>query len=274
MPSKHYREGLAMTSTLRFGTEAARRVEAIYRTSDVAAQRAATLRLLDPRPGERVLDAGSGPGFLARSLAEAVGPEGQVVGLDVSEAFIGIAQARCADLPWAGFELGDVRALRQLEDEAFDAAVCTQVLECIPEVDLALNELLRVLRPGGRLLLVDTDWRGALVWHTVDEARMARVLAAWEPHCANPVLPRTLAPALRRAGFTVEQCQVLTILNPTLHEDTYSHGIIWLIRAFVTKHGFDAAEAEAWEAELHELGRRDEYFFAIGRFVFLARRPA
>ena len=67
---------------------------------------------------------------------------------------------------------------------------------------------------------------------------------------------------------------MLTILNPELHEDTYSHGMIGLIRAFVTRHGFDAAEAEAWEAELRELGRRDEYFFAIGRFVFLARRPA
>jgi arsenite methyltransferase len=262
-----------MSGTPRFGPETARRVEAVYRTSDVVAQREATLRLLDPRPGERMLDAGSGPGFLTRSLAEAVGPEGRVVGLDASEPFVGIARARCADLAWAEFVQGDLRAL-QLEDGAFDAAVCTQVLEYIPEVDAAVGQLFRVLRPGGRLLLVDTDWRGALVWHSADQARMARVLGAWEAHCADPVLPRTLAPALRRAGFTVEHRQVLTILNPELHEDTYSHGMISLIRAFVTRHGFDAAEAEAWEAEQRELGRRDEYFFAIARFVFLARRPA
>ncbi len=261
-----------MTNALRFGTEAARQLEAIYRTSDVVAQREATLRLLDAGPGERVLDAGSGPGFLARSLAEAVGPEGRVVGLDVSQPFIAMADQRCADLPWAAFALGDLRALR-LEDGAFDAAVCTQVLEYVPEVDVALGELFRVLRPGGRLLVVDTDWRGALVWHTADEARMARVLAAWEPHCADPVLPRTLGSRLRRAGFAVERLEVLTILNPRLHEDTYSHGIIGLIRAFVTKCGFDAAVAEAWEAELRELGVLDEYFFSIGRFVFLARRP-
>ena len=261
-----------MTDTLRFGDKAARQVEAIYRTSDVVAQREATLRLLDPRPGERVLDAGSGPGFLARSLAEAVGPGGRVVGLDVSESFIGMAKHRCVDLPWAEFSQGDVRAL-QVEDGSLDAAVCTQVLEYVPEVDVALSEFFRVLRPGGRLLLVDTDWRGALVWHTVDEGRMGRVLAAWEAHCAHPTLPRTLGPRLRRAGFRVEHVEVLTILNPRLHQDTYSHGIIGLIRAFVTRRGFEAAEAEAWEAELRELGADDAYFFSLGRFVFLARRP-
>ncbi len=102
---------------------------------------------------------------------------------------------------------------------------------------------------------------------------MGRVLAAWEAHCAHPTLPRTLGPRLRRAGFDVERVEVLTILNPRLHEDTYSHGIIGLIRSFVTKHGLKAAEGKAWEAELRELGARDEYFFSLGRFVFLARRP-
>ena len=63
-----------MTDALRFDDEAARRLEAIYRTTDVLAQREATLRLLDPKPGERVVDVGSGPGTVklaAGRLAEA-----------------------------------------------------------------------------------------------------------------------------------------------------------------------------------------------------------
>jgi arsenite methyltransferase len=83
-----------------------------------------------------------------------------------------------------------------------------------------------------------------------------------------------LGPRLRRAGFAVEHVETLTILNPRLHEDTYSHGIIGLIRSFVARRDMQAAEAEAWELELRELGARDEYFFSLGRFVFLARRPS
>ena len=64
-----------------------------------------------------------------------------------------------------------------------------------------------------------------------------------------------MGPRLRRAGFAVEHVETLTILNPRLHEDTYSHGIIGLIRSFVARRDMQAAEAEAWEAELRELGR-------------------
>jgi len=260
-------------SILRFEHEAAQRLEAIYRTADVAAQRAATLERLAPQPGERVIDVGCGPGFLTRALGEAVGPEGRVLGIDLSEPLLAMAATRCADLPWIELRPGDAREL-DLPGAAFDAAACIQVLEYVRNVDGAIAELFRLLRPGGRALLVDTDWR-ALVWHSLDEARMRRVLAAWEEHCSHPCLPRTLGARLRRVGFVVEQVEVLTILNPHLHDGTYSHGIIELIRDYVAGRGDAAAasEAEAWATELHELGAQDAYFLSLDRFVFLARRP-
>ena len=52
----------------------------------------------------------------------------------------------------------------------FDAAVSTQVYEYVPDVDRALADLYRVLRPGGRALILDTDW-DSLVWHSSDQAR-------------------------------------------------------------------------------------------------------
>ena len=56
--------------------------------------------------------------------------------------------------------------------------VTTQVLEYVPDVAGALAEMRRVLRPGGRLLVLDTDW-DSLVWHAPDEELMARVLTTW-----------------------------------------------------------------------------------------------
>ena len=67
-----------MNSTIQFDEAWSRKVEAIYTTSDVVAQRQAVLRLLAPREGERILDIGAGPGFLAQDLARAVGPDGTV----------------------------------------------------------------------------------------------------------------------------------------------------------------------------------------------------
>ena len=67
---------------LMFDTEASRRVEAIYITPDVVAQRRDVLQALALRTGERVLDIGSGPALLAADMGVAVGPSGRVLGID------------------------------------------------------------------------------------------------------------------------------------------------------------------------------------------------
>ena len=74
-----------MSTTLQFDDDASRRIEAIYSTPDVVAQRQAVLLVLQAKPGERVLDIGAGPGFLAAELAAAVAPDGAVIGTDISE---------------------------------------------------------------------------------------------------------------------------------------------------------------------------------------------
>jgi hypothetical protein len=127
------------------------------------------------------------------------------------------------------------------------------------------------LQPGERV--IDTDWR-TLVWHTRESERMRRVLACWDEHARHPHLPRTLAARLRRAGLVVDGVEIYPLLNPRLDEDTYSHGLIQLIAAFVAgKQGLGTAEAEAWEAELRELGVQDEYFMSLNRYLFAAHRP-
>jgi ubiquinone/menaquinone biosynthesis C-methylase UbiE len=85
---------------------------------------------------------------------------------------LAIAKQRCAPMKCVSFEQADVTQL-PFKDAQFDIALASQVYEYVEQIDEALRELARVVRPGGRVALVDTDWESA-VW----QATMMRVCAA------------------------------------------------------------------------------------------------
>ncbi|HET6691509.1 MAG TPA: methyltransferase domain-containing protein [Miltoncostaeaceae bacterium] len=255
---------------LRFDAERARAVEAIYLTPDVVAQREEVLRALDPRTGERVLDLGVGPGLLASAIAERVGAGGAVHGIDVSPDMLAIAAGR---RPAPGAAVPELREASVTDlpfpDGAFDAAVCTQVYEYVADMPLALREAARVLRAGGRLVVLDTDW-DSIVWRSSDDARMARVLAAWDAHLVHRGLPRQLPELLRGAGLHVAAVAVVPLLNVGYDPQTYSAGMRDLIADFVTGQGIPSADAAAWREDLMGLG--DRSFFSLNRYLFTAVR--
>lgn len=256
---------------LEFGDDEARRLDRSYATSDVVAQRAQTLDMLRLRRGECVLDIGSGPGYLLASMAEAVGPGGAVHGMDPSEAMNALARERCASMPWTTVGTGDALAL-PFDDESFDVAVCTQVYEYVADMPTAVAELRRVLRPGGRAVVLDTDW-DSLVWNVADRALHDRVIDAWEEHLADSRLPRRLAGLLRRGGFEVTEQRVVPLFNPRLHADTFSMTIKETIAAFVPgRRGVTADDAAAWLADLEARAAEDEYFFSLNRYCIAAVR--
>lgn len=255
-----------MSSALDFDEAASRLLEQTYTTDDVAAQRRRVLELLALRPGEHLLDVGVGPGLLALEAARAVGPTGRVCGIDVSPSMLAIARRRAGE---AGVELaqGGATAI-PYSDASFDVAVSTQVLEYVPDVPAALVELHRVVRPGGRVLLLDTDW-DSVVWHSSDPARMRRVLEAWDEHLVDPHLPRRLTGLLRDAGFTITQRGTIPLLNAGYAANTYSAGLIGFISSFVPgRGGLTEADVQAWVDDLTSLG--EDYFFSLNRYVFLA----
>ncbi len=245
--------GRASISTgLQYDEKISRQVEAVYLTPDVVAQRSQVLRALELRPGERVVDIGSGPGFLASDMGAAVGPSGRVSGIEISESMIAMSRSRCAGQPWVEFQLGDATRL-PLPDDSCDVAVSTQVYKYVGDIPTALAELHRVLRPGGRALILDTDW-DSIVWHATDRARMNRVLAAWDEHLADPHLPRILGPMLEREGFLLQRRDVIPLFNPEYDANTYSYGLIGLMLAFVPgRRGVTQEETEAWEEDLRKL---------------------
>lgn len=262
-----------MSGGLQFNEATSRKVESLYLTPEVVAQRCQTLKALELKEGERVLDIGSGPGLLAYDMAASVGPEGRVCGVDISEDMLAMSRRRCTGQSWAEFRNADATKL-PYPDQSFDAAVSTQVYEYVADISAALAELYRVMQPGGRVVVVDTDY-GSLVIHTQDEVRMQRILSAWDEHFVHARLPRTLTSQLRDAGFTIRHRDVIPMFNPEYHDNSYGKRALGMMASFaVGRKGVSQKEADAWLAEFTELGKQGKFFFSLNRYLFVADKPA
>jgi SAM-dependent methyltransferase len=104
--------------------------------------------------GASVLDIACGPGTVSRVLARRVGPAGHVLGADYSEAMIAIARGHDAALGSApiDYRVAPASSL-PAEDSSLDAVTCQQGLQFFPDAQVALDEMARVLRPGGRVAI-------------------------------------------------------------------------------------------------------------------------
>jgi ubiquinone/menaquinone biosynthesis C-methylase UbiE len=136
-----------------------------------------TVERLGLAPGDHVLDLPCGTGASALPAAEAVGPDGQVVAVDLAAGLLRLAQAKAlaAGLRNIRFVEADMRATG-LPDESFDAVVCVFGVFFVPDRQALMRELWRMVRPGGTLAV--TCWGpnvlepGATAfWDAVEAAR-------------------------------------------------------------------------------------------------------
>jgi protein-L-isoaspartate O-methyltransferase len=116
--------------------------------------RARLREILDPKPGERVLEVGPGTGYYTLDAAEWVKPDGQVDILDLQQEMLDHTMRRAADAGLTNVTptQSDATAM-PYEDGSFDAAYLTTVLGEIPDQDAVFREFARVLKPGGRLVV-------------------------------------------------------------------------------------------------------------------------
>ncbi|HEY7730536.1 MAG TPA: methyltransferase domain-containing protein [Gaiellaceae bacterium] len=257
----------------QFDADAAKRIEALYHIRDAVHRRELVRKALGAVGGDRILDVGCGPGFYCLELSEIVGSSGSVVGVDSSLAMLQLARARCASRDNVGLIEGEATAL-PVESGTFDGAICVQVLEYVSDVDAAVAELHRALRPGGRAVVWDVDWATVSI-HSLDSTLTTRVLRAWDEHLAVPSLPRTLGAHLRSAGFEDVRMEAHAFAASGRDPQRYGAALIPFIAAFVAgRQGIGEVEAEAWGEEQHKLMERDEFYFASTQLCFTATKSA
>ncbi|HET6480599.1 MAG TPA: methyltransferase domain-containing protein [Actinoplanes sp.] len=221
------------------------------------------------RPGSRVLDVGSGLGEVARDLAQLVQPGGRVVALDRSTEITAAAAARHDGGP-VEYVVGDAGAL-DFPSDSFDAARAERVLQHLPDPDLAIREMVRVVQPGGRICLVDTDW-SSLTADGVpqplfdDMSAFVRNYAPGRDNRMGLSLRRRLIAAGGRSvhaePFVVATSDVRTAAELVMIFDPPRAGSLGLIAPEL---------APAWATAVAEAVERDELLVALTIWVVSGR---
>ena len=183
--------------------------------SQLAAAQSELLALAALRRGENVLDVACGTGLVSLAAARAVGPEGRVLGVDLSELMVQAARkhAQSQGLENAAFERMDAENL-VLPDASQDAVLCALGLMYMPEPERAVNEMQRVLRPGGRMVLAVWGERARCGWSALFPIVDAEVASDVCPLFFRLGQGDTLARLCADAGFeNVEARRIAVTLD-------------------------------------------------------------
>ena len=252
-----------------YDKKAAQNIELSYQTPEIVRQRIQTIEALALRAGEQVLDAGCGTGLLVHAMSSTIGSQGRIVGVDLSHDMLEMAKDRCSKLANIELEQGSVTQL-DFDDNSFDAASCIQTLLYVDEVETALSELYRVLKPSGRVAIIETDWRG-VVLNSPDDVMTRKILDAWDAAVSSPNLPVKLIPLLKQLNFSAIKTTAIPILNTSYSDVNFSSGMLEYFTTYAVKNKvITSDDAQLWMKQIRDLAKTDGYFFCVNRLLFTA----
>ena len=258
---------------VKYDATAVARLDRRYSTPEMVEQRKQFRAIVAPSAGELGLDVGCGAGHLACELAQDVAPGGRIFAIDRSPDSVNATSARVARMGLEnGVETrgGEATAL-DFAEETLDFVVATQVYCHVPEISGAVREAARVLRRGGRLVILDSDW-DMCRWESADPALSARMMVARRAGYAHAHLPRQLHRVFRAAGLTLSDTRVFPVIETRYDPDSFGAEIVGTTVEAALEYGVPAAEVAAWERDLRSRTTDGEWFFCLNRFIFAARK--
>ena len=233
--------------------------------------RASAIELLAPQSGHHVVDVGCGTGTVVRALAGIVGPTGSVLGIDASEIMLAEAHRRTADrsLP-VEFRRGDVTRL-DLDDAGFDATHCERVFQHLDAPEAGMAELVRVTKPGGRIVVIDTDW-GMHAIHGADPRLTSRVVECWAHTAASGWSGRRLPALFADAGISEPLVVAETLTSSDPHRP-FAPPFTTMAATAERTGVLSPDEAATWLSQLADATRRGHFFWAVTMFAVAGRCP-
>jgi ubiquinone/menaquinone biosynthesis C-methylase UbiE len=240
---------------------------------------AALIDVLAPAPGQSLLEAGSGTGMLCRhaaAAAAAAGPQtpgGRVTGLDISPGFMGIAQGYAARDGLAGLIrwcAGQAEAL-PFGDASFDGALAARLLLHVADPAAVLSELARVVRPGGRLVVMDWDFDTVAIDHP--DRELTRRLLHWrcDHYGGNNWSGRQLWRLMAAAGLS--NLRAVPIVSVARGEqDSLTLSLLRAAQVARDGGGITPGEHDAWVAALRSALSAGIFSASIVYFIVVGER--
>lgn len=225
------------------------------------------------QPGFHVLDVGCGPGFDTVALARLVGEVGSVVGVDHDPAMVAEADQRAADAGVAGWtqHLNADAAALPLEADRFDACRSERLFQHLPDPAAALAEMIRVTRPGGWVVVLETDYATlSIETEEIDlERRLARFTAG-----------RVRSGYAARRLYGMFQRQHLLDIAIEVHPQLFTR------YDHVRRGWLDGVERDAlaagiitreelarWRASLERIAAENAFFATLNHNLIAGRKP-
>ncbi len=220
--------------------------------------------LLDIHEGDQVLDIGCGIGVQAKEMAVLVGKAGMVTGTDLSTAMIDIAQNSTASsgLPLR-FMVAD--AVHQpFANESFDCLRTERVLMYIKDTAAAFTEFKRLLKPGGRLVIFDTDWDAMMIAHT-DKALTRKIVRYVSDSFPNGRVGGELFHYFKDYGFADVKVKPFSYTDK--HLDVTKKICEGVLQTGVSEGVFTASEISEWWQVLKQDLKDDKFFASYACFI-------
>ena len=248
--------------------EMASALEERGRTLDQQQVNSALIGELAPTPDEFVIEVGCGSGFLCRLMAPVVNPGGRITGLDISHEIISIAQdlavkSDMADIiQWA---TGRAQAL-PFKEASFDSALAARLFLHVSDPGVVVKELRRVVRTGGKVVVMDWDFETVAVDHPNRE--LTRRVLHWrcDHYGGNNWSGRQLWKHMAEGGFS--SLKLLPVVSVARNaQDSLTLSLFRAAQVARDGGGITSSEYDAWVEEIRSALRTGCFFASIVYFI-------
>jgi len=223
----------------------------------------------------KVLDVGCGHGDLLGRLSSSVGPESYLVGIDEAEHSVESAKENYPNLEFRREKFTDSL---NFNDDSFDIVVSVDTLECIPDKSALINEIHRVLKPGGKVVFAHWDW-DTQVYNSANKFIIRKFVAAfsdWQQEwmeASDGQMGRRLWGLFEGGGKFKGTIASFTLLETEYREGKYGFDRLHDLSSLVRDGSIDPTEYEMICSEMQDLSDENKYLYSVNSYIY-AGEPA